>query len=290
MSAGVEAQALPAAAPSSTRAPQACVVPALLVCGALAAAGSPYYRLELAERLHHPWHPLLKPNGSIGLAYGYTGVLLLLLLASYSARKRWRFLSGLGRLRRWLDVHVFCGLVGPAFITLHAGFRFHGLIAIGYWSMIGVMLSGFIGYYLYSQIPRALSGTRLTAAALDERIRALDMELARRYGPATPQLAAMRRAAGVARASHLGPLPSLFFCLRHDLAMALGRGLGRDGGAARALVRQRLRIERRRAFLRQFESLFGYWHALHKPFAILLFTMLAVHIGVAIWLGYAWAW
>jgi hypothetical protein len=26
------------------------------------------------------------------------------------------------------------------------------------------------------------------------------------------------------------------------------------------------------------------------PFAILLFSMMAVHIGVAIWFGYAWAW
>jgi cytochrome b561 len=49
-------------------------------------------------------------------------------------------------------------------------------------------------------------------------------------------------------------------------------------------------VERRLAFLRQTEALFGYWHAIHKPFAIVLYLMVGVHIGVAIWLGYAWAW
>lgn len=262
----------------------------------LAWAGSPYYRLVPAERLHHPWHPVLKPNGTAGLAYGYTGVLLLLVLIAYSARKRWHFLSRLGRLRRWLNVHIFCGILGPAFVTMHAGFRFHGLIAIGYWSMIGVMLSGFVGYYLYSQVPRALSGTKLAADALDEEILALDTELAERYGMTAAQLMALRQAADVARASRARPLGGLFFLLRQDVATALGlrrspvHGHGAAARQMRALVQRRQRVERRRAFLRHTESLFGYWHAIHKPFAILLFLMLAMHIGVAVWLGYAWAW
>ena len=262
----------------------------------LAWSGSPYYRLAPAERLHHPWHSMLKPNGTAGLAYGYVGVLLLSILVSYSARKRWRFLSGLGRLRRWLDVHIFCGILGPAFITMHAGFRFHGLIAIGYWSMIGVMLSGFVGYYLYSQVPRALSGAKLAAEALDEEIQALDAALVERYGMTPAQLAALRRAAGVDNAATSRPLAGLFFLLRQDIGTALGLrrsavpGHGAAARQMRALVQERQRVERRRAFLRHTESLFGYWHAIHKPFAILLFAMLAVHIGIAIWLGYAWAW
>ena len=275
------------------------LVTALALAGwaVLATAGAPYYRLALAERLHNPWHPVLKPNGTAGLAYGYTGTFLLLLLVSYSARKRWRFLAGLGRLRNWLDVHIFCGILGPAFITMHAGFRFHGLIAIGYWSMLGVMLSGFVGYYLYSQIPRALSGAALEAEALEGEITALDVEL-QQQGLSPAQLAALRRLAATERAPRVRPLAGLLILLGQDLTMAMGvrrlRLPGRRGRAEarrlHALVVQRLRLERRRAFLRHTESLFGYWHAIHKPFAILLFVMLAVHIGVAFWLGYAWVW
>jgi hypothetical protein len=33
--------------------------------------------------------------------------------------------------------------------------------------------------------------------------------------------------------------------------------------------------------------MFHYWHAIHKPFTIVLFLMMGVHIGIAIWLGYA---
>ena len=274
------------------------VVTTLALAGwaCLAGAGAPYYRLDLADRLHHPWHPVLKPNGTAGLAYGYTGTFLLLLLISYSARKRWRFLAGLGRLRRWLDVHIFCGILGPAFITMHAGFRFHGLIAIGYWSMLGVMLSGFVGYYLYSQIPRALSGAALEAEAVEGEITALDAEL-QQQGLSPAQLAGLRRLAATERAPRARPLAGLLILLGQDLTMAWGLRrlhLPRRGRAEarrlHALAVRRLRLERRRAFLRQTESLFGYWHAIHKPFAILLFVMLAVHIGVAFWLGYAWVW
>ncbi len=267
-------------------------------CLLLAFLGAPYYRLELADRLHHPLHPNLKPNGPVGLLYGYGGTFLLLLLVAYSARKRWRVLAGLGRLNRWLNVHIFCGIVGPTLITLHSGFRIHGLIAIGYWSMIGVMASGFVGYYLYRQIPRALSGAALAAESLRGEIDALDLELTQRYGMTPAELATLRQLAGVDRAARSQPLASLMYFLRQDVVFALGaRSAGAPRGrdrsqtrALRELMTRRVRIERRRAFLRQAESLFGYWHSIHKPFAILLYVMMAVHIGVAIWLGYAWAW
>jgi len=180
---------------------------------------------------------------------------------------------------------------------MHAGFRFHGLIAIGYWSMLGVMLSGFIGYYLYSQIPRALSGAALEAEALEGEMTALDAEL-QQHGLSPAQLAALRRLAGSERAPRARPLAGFLILLGQDLAMALGlqrlhlparRGRA-EARRLRALAVRLLRLERRRAFLLHTESLFGYWHDIHKPFAILLFVMLAVHIGVAFWLGYAWVW
>lgn len=266
----------------------------------LVVAGSPYYRLAPDARLQHPWHPFLKPNGTIGLAYGYLGSAMLLLLFLYSVRKRWRFLSRLGVLRKWLAAHITCGLLGPGFITLHAGFKFQGAIAVGYWSMICVMLSGFVGYYIYRQIPRAIAGHANESELLQAEIRGLDDELGERFGLGPKELEALRKAAGADRAGQLGPLAALFFLVGQDLAFALGlrrvrhpglRQFGRrDTHRLRALVRRRVLVERRRAFLRQTESLFGYWHAIHKPFAIVLYLMMGLHIAVAIWLGYAWAW
>lgn len=273
-------------------------------CGwvTLTAMSWPYYRLDSADRLHHPWHALLKPNGTIGLAYGYFGTALLLLLLLYSVRKRVRWLSGLRALSEWLDVHILCGLVGPGLITLHAGFKIHGLIAIGYWSMVAVLSSGFVGYYLYRQLPRAVSGARRDAAALHGDIEALDTELRQRYGLGDAQLAMLRRASGADRAASLGTGAALGYLVFQDLSMRFGlwharlrdpalRKLGRtEARRLRRLVRQRVLAERHVAFLRQTEAAFGYWHTIHKPFAIMLYLMMGVHIGVAVWLGYAWAW
>lgn len=268
----------------------------------LAAMGSAYYRLDMSERLHHSWHALLKPNGTIGLAYGYAGSGLLLLLLLYSVRKRVRWLRPLGALSSWLDVHILCGLVGPGLITLHAGFKIYGLIAIGYWSMIAVLASGFVGYYLYRQLPRAVSGARRDADAARAEIEALDAELRRRFGLEEAQIAALRRIAGADRAPGMRTGQALVFLVLQDVALGFGLlharwrhpGLRRLGRAEtrrlRAFVRQRVLAERHIAFLRQTDAAFGYWHTLHKPFAIMLYLMMAVHIGVAIWLGYAWAW
>jgi hypothetical protein len=266
----------------------------------LVGLGAEYYQLDMAARLRHPWHVALKPSGPVGLAYGYLGTFFLLLLLAYSVRKRVRWLARLGALRRWLDVHILCGLMGPAFITLHAGFRIHGLVAVGYWSMLTVMTSGFVGYYLYRQIPRRLAVQANESELLRIEIDALDRELGARYGLSAADLEHLRRIAGADRAARMGPFASLAFLVGQDLRFALGlwrlrqTGLRRRGRGEtrrlRALVRRRVLVERRRAFLAQSEALFGYWHAFHKPFAIVLYTMMAAHIGIAVWLGYAWAW
>jgi len=190
--------------------------------------------------------------------------------------------------------------MGPAFITLHAGFRIHGVIAVGYWAMMAVMASGFVGFYLYSQLPRAISAQADQSELLNAEIHGIDGELAERFGLAENDLLRLRRASGADRAARMGTLASLFFLLSQDLGMALGMRRLRHGGVRRfgkaethrlrELVRRRVLVERRRAFLRQTEALFGYWHTIHKPFAIILYVLMLVHIGIAVWLGYAWAW
>ena len=266
----------------------------------LVIAGWAYYHIAPDARLQHPLHAKLKPNGTVGLAYAYLGTALLVGIFAYSLRKRWRVLRHLGVLRNWLAVHIACGILGPAFVTLHSGFKVHGLIAVGYWAMICVMASGFVGFYIYRQLPHVIAGHATEAELLRVEIDALDKELVERFGLGPADLERLRRSSGADRAARLGPLASLAFLLEQDIALAFGlrklqhTGVRRFGRAEmrrlRGLVRARVLVERRLAFLRQTEALFGYWHAIHKPFAIVLYLMVGVHIGVAIWLGYAWAW
>lgn len=261
--------------------------------------GFGYYKLGLADRLRSPLHGPLRPSGEIGLLYGYIGTAILVLLLLYSIRKRVRALRGLGKLGRWLNVHIFFGIAGPLMITLHAGFHVTGAIAIGYWAMMSVMLSGFIGYYLLRQVGGALSETEDSARVLTEELEALDHELAERFRFTPEDLQALRFRSGTERASQMNAVASLFYLLGHDflgILDSLGlmprteaeKRLGPfDRRLLRALTRRHLAVERRRAFLRQTSALFHYWHTIHKPFTFVLFLMMGIHIGVAVWLGYA---
>jgi len=261
--------------------------------------GLPYYRLGLAARLHSPAHSLLRPTGQIGLLYGYIGTVFVLMLFLYSIRKRVRVLAGLGSLGRWLNVHTFCGVAGPAMITLHSSLKVTGAIAIGYWAMIGVMLSGFVGYYLLRQVGGALAEADDEAESLARELERLDQELVERFGFTPADLDTLRRRSGADRAAQMGALHSLFYLMGQDLLAlldALGliprhaalRRLTRlEARRVRGMMRRHMLMERRRAFLRQTGALFHYWHAIHRPFTIVLFLMVAIHIGIAVWLGYA---
>ena len=110
-----------------------------------------------------PVHRLLRPSGTIG---------------QRARRRRPRDDDGPGRLRgpeevvagcralgsmkRWLDVHIFCGIVGPVLVTFHSALKFNGVISVAYWSMMAVMLSGFVGRYLYVRMPRSIRGAELS--------------------------------------------------------------------------------------------------------------------------------
>ena len=296
-----------AAAHPTSRGPRRRALPvtlSMLVLGwlFLLRRGWPYYRLDMGARVQSEWHDALKPSGDVGLLYGYIGAACLFLLLTYSIHKRVRFLQRLWRVGRTLDFHILCGFGGPAFVTLHAGFRFGGAIAIGYWAMICVMVSGCIGFYLYRKIAHALSHNVGEQRLLQNEAVLLDRELSEQYHLTPAYLDELRHVAGADRAARMGVFRSLFFLVAQDLTLGMRlawmhrrhpelRNLGHEEQRRlRQLLRQRVILARRDAFLRQVRTLFGYWHAFHKPFAIVLYIAIALHVGVAVWLGYAWAW
>ena len=136
--------------------------------GYLAWEGSSYYLTPLIDRPRHPGYWALKPGGTRGIFYGIVGASLMTVMLGYTARKRMHSLRRWGGLRYWLDLHIVCGVVGPLFIVLHSSFKVHGLVALSFWSMVSVALSGVLGRYLYLQIPRAASGERLSLEELEE--------------------------------------------------------------------------------------------------------------------------
>jgi hypothetical protein len=204
-------------------------------------------------------------------------------------------LRGAGPLARWLDLHIYLGVVGPLLIVLHTAFKVGGLVALSFWSMVAVALSGVMGRYLYLQIPRTRAGEELT---LDE-LRRLDERLGerlRREFALSPEL--------LARFQGLAAPPKPRGLLRGLLLLALDdlRLRGRLREFARhcravpprvfhefeGVLRQKALCERRLQLWERLHEAFHYWHVVHKPFAVVMYLFMVVHIAVAFLTGYGW--
>jgi 8-oxo-dGTP pyrophosphatase MutT (NUDIX family) len=258
--------------------------------------GLPYYLTPLAERPRHPLYWQLKPGGTWGLAFGIIGAAMMIVMLLYSVRKRFVALRRLGPVADWLDFHILLGLCGPLFILLHSSFKVQGLVALSFWSMVAVATSGIAGRYLYRQIPHSSAGDELSLAEVEK----LDQDLARRLmeevgldADAIGQLDAVAALGTGANRSLTAlalrfPLDSLQLRLRlrrfRKEFPPVDRHLRRR---YELLVKHKVSLRRRILLWQRVRELFHYWHVFHKPFAVVMYLFMMVHIGVAWMTGYA---
>src|SRR5579872_3610235 len=137
---------------------------ALIVWAAVRGFG--YYRLPLEQRPFHPLNRDWRPSGAVGLRLAFLGVASFCGIYLYSIRKYWRWLGQFGKTRNWLDIHVVMGTAAPVLITFHSAFKMRGLAGTAYWIMIVVALSGFVGRYLYAQVPRRINAAELSLSEM----------------------------------------------------------------------------------------------------------------------------
>jgi hypothetical protein len=261
--------------------------------------GREYYQLALSARPRDAMHNALKPGGLWGHTLGIVGSAMLLLLLLYSARKRRRLGLRKGPLARWLDIHILFGILGPAFITLHSAFKFHGIVSVSYFSMMAVMISGFIGRYIYIQIPRDERGTAMSLQEIDRNVEDLGRLLVDRYRVPPPVLDTINTWAAPPRTQgHLRAFLVMVFLdvmrpiRRRRLARTLRRGHGEvPPHVVRAIVtlaNRKALLMRRRQLLRTMNAVFHLWHVVHKPFAYVMILIMIVHVAVVTAMGYTW--
>lgn len=129
----------------------------------LAWKGIPYYMTPLEERFYHPDHDWFKPSGVFGHGLGIVGTLLIVIgVFGYIARKKHPTWARFGRLKYWLEFHIFLCSLGPVMILFHTAFKFGGLVSVSFWSMVAVVASGIIGRFIYIRIPRTIEGRELS--------------------------------------------------------------------------------------------------------------------------------
>lgn len=121
--------------------------------------GLAYYTLSLEERFYHPGHEQLKPSSPFGHDLGILGTLLVPIdICEYIAKKRYGFFLQFGRLKYWLEFHIFPCTLGLILIRFHTAFKFGGVASASFWSMVAVVLRGIVRRYVYIQIPRTIEG------------------------------------------------------------------------------------------------------------------------------------
>jgi hypothetical protein len=78
----------------------------------------------------------------------------------YSLRKRSRSVRW-GRMSTWLQFHIFTGIVGPYMVLLHTSWKFNGIAGVSTLFTLIIVVSGFVGRYIFTRIPRTLEGLEL---------------------------------------------------------------------------------------------------------------------------------
>lgn len=262
--------------------------------------GGSYYATPLVERAHHPLYLLLRPSGRIGLVLGIVGAVMMLLIFVYSLRKRSSVLQKIGTQSQWLKVHIFLGFAGPVLVTIHTSGKLNGIVAIGFYAMWAVVLSGIIGRYLYAKIPRTISGNHMTLEEMENEL-SQAMNALRANETKKTVLEGIERFLSRARKPTRSLSRALLRVVLADLlrpvsAFTVWRIVRADKSSpsykraqVRRLVLRQQRMLNKLAVLDAMKSLFSYWHIFHKPFTVVTFVVLIIHVAVvAVFGGIHW--
>ncbi|WP_437723557.1 hypothetical protein [Sorangium sp. So ce861] len=211
------------------------------------------------------------PGSLAGAIFGIAGAVLMVVPLAYSIVKRIRplrdRLTQHVHLRTLLAWHIYAGILGPLLALVHTGHRFDSPIGVALTAaMLIVVVSGFTGRYLLGYVGRELNEKKAMRASLEVELARARDELARE---------------GVS--------------LAHPWRWALvGSLLAAGGGTAPASLRVARLAEavadveyaiRSHAL---FKAWFARWLRLHIVLSVVLYALLALHIGTEIYYGLRW--
>jgi hypothetical protein len=232
------------------------------------------------------------PGRPISLWLGYIGIGLMCIMNIYTIRKKFSFMKEFGSKEHFLDFHIFCGLVGPVFIIFHTNFVIGGLVAISFWSMVVSASSGVVGKFFYSQILQKRS-------TLTRRTEKIDEKLNKMYQKVNKKLEAKGKdsidhselkekfltSVGVKYEEHERHDASVFGSLVNSILIPL------KYSAAKGSLRNGCINELEYNYLKEFafthrkifllnanKKIMGHWNTFHKPFAMFMYSVAAIHI------------
>jgi hypothetical protein len=230
-----------------------------------------------------------------GHSLGVVGFLLMLATETlYSLRKRARG-RAYGRMSTWLQWHIVMGIVGSYMVLLHTAWQFQGLAGVVTLLTAVVVLSGFVGRYVYTAIPRTLDGAEITLERLEGRRREVGDALTA-LARSTPELAsaigdaeAILQTASPAASGPVGTILRRPLLARRDRA-ALRRAMAplqrlapTTAAEVAVLLAEQATLQRQLVALDTARRLLALWHTVHIPLGVALFALSFVHIGAALY-------
>ncbi len=231
-----------------------------------------------------------------GLAWGFLGLGLILLLCAFGARKR-AYKSTLGTVEGWLQAHLVLGLVTVPVALCHSGLRFGDRLAVTtLLVMLAVVVSGLMGAFLYAFVPRRLTeaGANRTPEEISRQLNQIAGAMARLGTGRSPPFQRVY-------ASEIGETtPKALAGWRLLLGRRRGRApreekawqrlLGEVAVEEREELRRLLVMSRQRkellaALLAQqyYRNWLDAWLWVHLPLSLALIVLVLVHGGLALY-------
>ena len=239
------------------------------------------------------------PRSPVGFYLGVVGSVMLLLMLAYPLRKHVRWMQRWGALKHWFRIHMIMGIVGPTLILFHSAFHLRSTNAtVALFSMLGVVISGLIGRFIYTKIHHGLYGRRATLEKLQAAFagHADDAKSRLHFAPRVEHwLRSFERNSMQLDHSFTSHLvsPLTIGLKRRIFAFRCARELRRilkterhpefHGGASEAtqLASTYLRECQRVAQFSTYERVFSLWHVLHIPLIYILAACTIFHIMAA---------
>lgn len=220
------------------------------------------------------------PGSLVGGVLGISGAALMLVPLAYLFVKRIPFLRApvtrAVSMRTLLAIHIYAGVLGPILGVLHSGHRFQSSLGIALTTMmIIVALSGFLGRYLMGSLSKDMREQQQLLAGLRVAYERTAGELAH-----DPE-----------RTGTLKAFSGFFTRLAAPFFVDSGTSATRPRSAPARALRLTESMADLEYAIKSHEIVkraFGRWLACHIVIALILYSLLALHIWSAWYFGIRW--
>jgi len=226
-----------------------------------------------------------RASSLFGHGIGIIGFLFMLSTETlYSLRKRAQG-KAIGRMSTWLQVHIFTGLVGSYMVLLHSAWKFNGLAGLLMLMTVIIVISGVIGRYIYTAVPRNVDGAAVTLRDLEQQIALADAQLQDLGVTRSASVASLATAAASDSGASLvfGRAIEQWRYDREVRRVLKSQGASGQARQLRRLLDERFRVQRQIQSLAMARRLLAVWHTVHIPIGVVLFTLAFIHIAAAVY-------